>query len=296
MEASRPLGTEETMPSDEQRAHSRRRNDETLLYGGDRPEADRLAMEDGLLKLSIRRLFYAPVSDPATILDVPGGIGLWALELLQRFPDAHVTALDETTSLFKHFFATTRAKPFYPMMERLRFEQARLTRPLPFESATFAFTHAHLSHLLLSEEHWTRLLQELTRVTQADGWVELLVAGPCFTKHPSDICATLLDARTRLYQAANFAPTAEADFTHLLALAGITQVARHTHLIGKASPTARMLLARDMRHLLWNTKDLLDRYQILPGEQFGSALSLFQDEAQRAGLLMPLFRCWFQPQ
>ena len=278
-----------------QRKGKRRWREDDHLYGNDAQEAARLEMEHNLFLMAFGRNFFAPVTHPQRILDVACGIGLWGLEMLKQFQTTQVTALDIDLVLFKHFLTKPRSRPYRSMAaERLTFVQADATKPLPFEDAHFDFTHSRIPDTFLSEEQWPRFIREMARVTQPDGWVELVAAGQMQTEYPSAPIATLLEAEIRLCQAINIAPSGGPGLRRYLAEAGISTFSSRDHRKGKTAKE-RELLIKDMKHVLAGTRDLIVKCGIVPAEEFDRCLEQFEPEATRAGFFMVDSRIWFQP-
>ncbi|KAJ6443298.1 TAM domain-containingmethyltransferase [Purpureocillium lavendulum] len=67
-------------------------------FPNDAPEQERLALQaDILMKLFGDRLYFAPLSDrspPRTVLDVATGLGDWAVQMGDRFPDSEIIGTD----------------------------------------------------------------------------------------------------------------------------------------------------------------------------------------------------------
>jgi predicted O-methyltransferase YrrM len=67
-------------------------------FPNDAPERERLALQaEALLKLFNGRLFFAPLSrtnEPRHILDVATGLGDWAIQMGDLFPNADIVATD----------------------------------------------------------------------------------------------------------------------------------------------------------------------------------------------------------
>ncbi|EQL02379.1 hypothetical protein G6O67_004364 [Ophiocordyceps sinensis] len=70
----------------------------SYAFPNDVPEQERLALQgEALKKLFDDRLFFAPLSQstpPRTILDVATGVGDWAIQMGDLFPDSEVIATD----------------------------------------------------------------------------------------------------------------------------------------------------------------------------------------------------------
>ncbi|KAJ9221066.1 hypothetical protein DTO169C6_6587 [Paecilomyces variotii] len=65
------------------------------IYPNDEQELDRMDMQHHLLKtIHGGRIFFAPIDDPARILDIGTGSGIWPIEMASIFPGAHITGTD----------------------------------------------------------------------------------------------------------------------------------------------------------------------------------------------------------
>ncbi|KAH8882296.1 S-adenosyl-L-methionine-dependent methyltransferase [Thozetella sp. PMI_491] len=61
----------------------------------DQQERDRLDLQHALCVLTTQgKLFLAPLDNPKHILDIATGTGIWAIELAQQFPNAHIVGTD----------------------------------------------------------------------------------------------------------------------------------------------------------------------------------------------------------
>jgi ubiquinone/menaquinone biosynthesis C-methylase UbiE len=284
----RPHWNQQKTPSGKRRM----RNDDNQ-FPNDALEAGRLEMQHGLLKLALRRIFFAPVSNPRHILDIGCGTGQWALETLQQFPCARMTALDIDPVLFKHFLKK-HPHSYSRELDRLHFLLADATKPLPFADGTFDFAHTGIPDTFLSEEDWPHLIREMARVTRTEGWVEILASGQLFTEQTSEVCNTLREAEVRLCQAINIAPTGGPGLLRYLTEAGITNYQLKNHVVGKTE-RQRKLIVRDLKYIIEATRPLIMKFGILPPAIFDSYLAQFEQEALRAGLLFPWHSVWFQP-
>ena len=72
-----------------------RYNEDSYLFPNDDVERDRQYVQfDCVKRIHRGKLFFAPVHNPARILDIGTGIGQWPIEVGDLFPDARVTATD----------------------------------------------------------------------------------------------------------------------------------------------------------------------------------------------------------
>ncbi len=61
----------------------------------DEDEQDRLDLSHRMFTITIGdKLYHAPISKPAHILDVGTGTGIWAIEMGDDFPDAEIIGTD----------------------------------------------------------------------------------------------------------------------------------------------------------------------------------------------------------
>ncbi|KAL4788343.1 hypothetical protein BJX76DRAFT_344981 [Aspergillus varians] len=67
----------------------------SYVYPNDEREMDRLDMQHHICKmLTGERLFFAPLINPRTVLDIGTGSGIWPIELASIFPHAQITGTD----------------------------------------------------------------------------------------------------------------------------------------------------------------------------------------------------------
>src|SRR5262245_61759287 len=124
-------------------------------------EIDRLDVQHYALRQALEADFLAPVQGPERILDVGAGTGQWAFDQCARFPEALVTGFDLEPS-----------KPEAPPNYRL--VRGNLLQGLPFASGSFDFVHQRLLMLAVPLRLWPGVVDELVRVLQPGGWLELV--------------------------------------------------------------------------------------------------------------------------
>ncbi len=153
-----------TPTESEQRAYL---PDAPYLLPKDQQEDQRLHFQHYALHHAFGNHYLAPLSpETRTILDVGSGTGIWAIDMAQQFPQAHIIGADITlTSL-------PRTLP-----NSCVFCQADVLQGLPFPTHQFDFTHQRLLVLAIPAPRWPSVVRELVRVTRPQGWVELLEAG-----------------------------------------------------------------------------------------------------------------------
>jgi SAM-dependent methyltransferase len=127
-------------------------------------EIDRLDIQHYALQEHLCANYLAPLEQPARILDVGCGTGLWAYELCAEFPDARVVGLDLEVSK-------------RPWPAAYRFVRANLLQGLPFADDRFDFVHQRFLAFGVPVRSWQVVVQDLVRTTRPGGWVELMEGG-----------------------------------------------------------------------------------------------------------------------
>jgi ubiquinone/menaquinone biosynthesis C-methylase UbiE len=151
----------------------------------DLEEMNRLDFQHYMLRYALHGNYAAPISQPKSILDVGTGTGRWAREMAQIFPQANVIGVDvnlpPADSLAEEGKGDVRP-PNYT------FVQANLFEGLPFADGSFDFVHMRLLIMAIPHEQWSKVIDELIRVTRPGGWVEsiettvLQQAGPAMSQ------------------------------------------------------------------------------------------------------------------
>lgn len=137
-----------------------------LPWGGQ--EIDRLDIQHYAFIASAGGLHVAPIEEPRRVLDVGCGTGQWCFDMCARLPNTEVVGFD------LHDSKTTRLTNF-------RFVKGNLLQGLPFGDATFDFVHQRFLVAGIPLMHWSRAVNELVRVTEPGGWLELVECLPFMT-------------------------------------------------------------------------------------------------------------------
>ena len=124
-------------------------------------EIDRLDLQHYALQEQLGANYLAPLEEPAQILDVGCGTGLWAYELCAEFPRALVVGFDLEVSK-------------RPWPATYRFVRGNLLQGLPFANDRFDFVHQRLLLAGVPVKAWARTMAELVRATRPAGWLELV--------------------------------------------------------------------------------------------------------------------------
>src|SRR5579872_4534626 len=138
------------------------------LLPKDDQEINRLDFQHHLLRYTLRGNFAAPINQPSSILDVGCGTGRWAIEMAGLFPSTNIIGLD--------IVPPSSRVPGYSdrLPENFLFVNANVFDGLPFAEGSFDFVHMRLLFTAIPAQRWPQVLRELTRVTRAGGWVELV--------------------------------------------------------------------------------------------------------------------------
>jgi ubiquinone/menaquinone biosynthesis C-methylase UbiE len=130
-------------------------------------EQNRLTFQHRALKAALSGNFLAPYAHPMAILDVACGNGMWTADMGKLFPNAEIVGLDID-------------KPTCPQSSHFQFIEGYTPSSLPFNDANFDYVHQRCLGTVLPTVHWPMVVNELVRVTQSGGWVELMEYGSSY--------------------------------------------------------------------------------------------------------------------
>lgn len=275
----------------------RRMRDDDYLFSNDAQENARLRMQHDLFWLAWHRNFFAPVSNPGTILDIACGPCVWGLEVLQQYPDAKIFNVDIDEVPFTRYLETLPPKTVQrlPSLDNFFLIQADARKPLDFPDGIFDFVHTRLPDPFLSEEGWPRFIKEMMRLSKPDGWVEIMAGGHFWTGQPTLSSAALLEAEIQLCKRVGVAPTGGPGFSRYLQQAGISHAFRRKDILGKTRKQQELGL-KDILHLIRETKKLILKYGIMQEADFESQIAQLIQDATTYGFFLDFSRAWFQPQ
>jgi SAM-dependent methyltransferase len=215
-------------------------------------EIDRLDIQHYALHDRLGANYVAPLDEPAQILDVGCGTGLWAYELSAEFPSAHVVGFDLVPSK-------------RPWPATYGFVRGNLLQGLPFADDRFDLVHQRFLMAAVPVKDWARSMTELVRVTRPNGWVELV-------EMEFDI-APAGPATRRVFETAwRVGRTAGLDTTGIIyrnlgehaRRAGLIDVETRedTVSIGEWGGRIGSMMATDFRSLFLRTAGLFDRFGV----------------------------------
>jgi SAM-dependent methyltransferase len=120
----------------------------------------------------LEKIFLAPCARPTAILDVACGDGTWTAEMGKLFPEAGITGLD-------------LRMPSSPQSSGFQFIEGRTPSSLPFDQALFDYVHQRCLGTVIPTVYWQGIVNELVRVTQPGGWIELGEYGSYVSRGPA---------------------------------------------------------------------------------------------------------------
>src|SRR5215472_11958358 len=130
-------------------------------------EQSRLTFQHHALRTALGGNFLAPCAHPAAILDVVCGTGAWTADMGKLFPEAEIMGMDIVS-------------PSCPQSPHFQFIEGHTPLALPFNDARFDYVHQRCLSVVLPAVHWQGIVNELVRVTQPGGWVELMEYGSSY--------------------------------------------------------------------------------------------------------------------
>ncbi|CAG8716290.1 22367_t:CDS:2, partial [Dentiscutata erythropus] len=147
-------------------------SEETYLYPVDWEEADRIQLQHFRLKVTIGGNYTAPlpkiIKPGSKILDIACGAGHWSFEIAQEFPQAEIYGVD----IMPQF--PTEIKP-----SNCHFMECNIKDGLPFEDNEFDYVFMRYLHLVMKEDQWVPLLNDIRRVLKPGGIVESVELDAC---------------------------------------------------------------------------------------------------------------------
>ncbi|MFL5626689.1 MAG: class I SAM-dependent methyltransferase [Ktedonobacteraceae bacterium] len=158
------------------------RDDVPYLLPMDLGEDERLNLQHFIFRYALKGNHAAPLSKSVTqILDVGSGPGIWGREVALQFPSASVFGVDLEPP---HPVSSSTSAPVSP--PNYHFVQGNVLQGLPFSADTFDFTHQRMLVAAIPTQDWSRVVQELARVTRPGGWIELMeYRTPLFNAGPA---------------------------------------------------------------------------------------------------------------
>ncbi|RUP47552.1 S-adenosyl-L-methionine-dependent methyltransferase [Jimgerdemannia flammicorona] len=139
------------------------------IFPNDTAEQARLDLQHHLIVFTLGGHYVAPVGNRLEqgikVLETGCGTGVWAMDMARKYPRSQFTGTD-IISVFRD--AAERAPA------NLRFELADTHAGLPFPDGCFDYVFQRLQVACFRKHEWTRIWDELVRVTKPGGYIELV--------------------------------------------------------------------------------------------------------------------------
>ncbi|RDA83759.1 hypothetical protein CP532_4989 [Ophiocordyceps camponoti-leonardi (nom. inval.)] len=133
----------------------------TYNFPNDDVEQEREDMKHAMVKLLCsQKLHLAPIGDhPQQILDMGTGTGIWAIEIGDQFPSAHVLGVD----------LSPIQPDWLPPNVRFLVDDVESTWLYPRNH----FDYIHSRHTVMAVRDWRRLFRQAYEHLKPGGWIEL---------------------------------------------------------------------------------------------------------------------------
>lgn len=143
------------------RYHSQSVTDSNYFLPNDEAENDRLDLNHHVMTLIQKgKLHGAPIENPQKILDIGTGTGIWAIEIADQYPMAHVVGND--------------LSPIQPrwVPPNLTFEVDDVEKEWTHKPGSFDFIYCR--YMLGSIKDWPKLIGQAFRTLKPGGYFEIL--------------------------------------------------------------------------------------------------------------------------
>ncbi|KFY13677.1 hypothetical protein V491_06328 [Pseudogymnoascus sp. VKM F-3775] len=219
-----------------------------------------------LMELTDGKLFYAPIGEnPQKILDIGTGTGIWAIEVGDLYPSAHILGIDLT--------------PIQPLWVPPNVEF--IVDDCEKDWLTSDVDLAHFRFMAMILRDIPGVLQHAYKSLRPNGWIELqeLHGHPCCddgTMSPDDPFKRLYDLAGQAYQKFGMSTSLPAQLEPLLLAAGFQNI----HCKIMKVPIGTWAKDKTMRLIgLYQKTVVGDFIPTLAGRPF-AALGMSQEEAQ----------------
>jgi SAM-dependent methyltransferase len=119
-------------------------------------------------------LALAPIREPAAVLDVACGTGLWARDIARSHPAAQVVGFDVNAGQIQKAVEEGSWRGDDLLPGNCHLERGDALGPWPYPDASFDYTHARFVSPFLPVALIPNFIAEMARVTRPGGWIELV--------------------------------------------------------------------------------------------------------------------------
>lgn len=111
-----------------------------------------------------------PVAEVRNVLDVGCGPGVWAIDVIKKYPHMRVTGIDNSAAAISD--ASRRVQ--MNKVGSAAFQQMDVTRALNFDDQSFDLVHMRSASPFIHAEAWPSVITELIRVLKPGGWLAII--------------------------------------------------------------------------------------------------------------------------
>nr|CAG8572005.1 13318_t:CDS:2 [Entrophospora candida] len=141
-------------------------------FPNDKKEVDRLNMQHYLFRYAWQGNFSSPMGERLSnggvrVLDVGCGSGSWIIDMATNYPNSTFVGVD-ISPIFQSSLKD------HPALTNIGFIKHNVLEGLPFPENTFDYVYQRFLSTAFTPSEWVRDINELVRVTNPNGWIELM--------------------------------------------------------------------------------------------------------------------------
>jgi ubiquinone/menaquinone biosynthesis C-methylase UbiE len=210
-----------------------------IFSGIDQSEINRLKLQHFMFRREFGNDFSSPVNNPQAILDVACGPGDWIAEQARRFPLARCIGFD----IQKPHLTSDPSLPNNCILS-----EGDALGTLPYGSDSFSLVMVRSCSAFIPRDRWGDRLQEMFRLVQPGGWLEIRDFGVVISESEALSAATTVF--TRLAEYFNVYPGVGSQILELITKAYLppAQIEERTvvhvpHQFGGSTPGGSLMLS-----------------------------------------------------